>query len=44
MDEEIGTNQCFQADPDDLVRHIMGFGKGELYIFIHSKSGNFHGS
>ena len=30
VDEEIGTNKCFQADPDDLLRQIMGFGKGQL--------------
>lgn len=28
VDEEIGTTTSFQADPDDLLRHIMGFGKG----------------
>ena len=29
VDEEIGTTQCFQADADDLLRQIMGFGKGQ---------------
>jgi len=30
VDEEIGTMTRFQADPDDLLPHIMGFGKGIL--------------
>ena len=29
VDEEIGTTTKFEADPDDLIRNIMGFGKGE---------------
>lgn len=32
VDEEIGTTKCFQADPDDLLRQIMGFGKGQLHL------------
>ena len=29
MDEEIGTTSRFVADPDDLLPHIMTFGKGK---------------
>lgn len=30
VDEEIGTATYFKADSDDLIKHIMGFGKGKL--------------
>ena len=30
VDEEIGMISRFQADPDDLLPQIMGFGKGKL--------------
>lgn len=36
VDEEIGTMTRFQADPDDLLPHIMGFGRGMLYITLVS--------
>ena len=29
MDEEIGTIVRFQSDIDDILPHIMGFGRGE---------------
>lgn len=29
VDEEIGTTSRFIADPDDLLPHVMSFGRGE---------------
>ncbi len=29
IDEEIGSIQRFHGDVDDLLPHIMGFGRGE---------------
>ena len=37
MDEEIGTVARFQADPDDLLPQVMGFGKG-TYMYIRGNS------
>ncbi len=36
VDEEIGTITRFQADLDDILRHVMGFGKGAaIYTLSH---------
>jgi hypothetical protein len=43
VDEEIGTTKCFQADPDDLLRQIMGFGKGQLHPQLNTDYSNTKG-
>ena len=30
VDEEIGTTSRFVADPDELLPHIMAFGRGKV--------------
>lgn len=31
MDEEIGSVTRFNGDVDDMLPHIMGFGKGSMH-------------
>ncbi len=36
VDEEIGTITRFQADLDDILRHVMGFGKGAAILYNYT--------
>ena len=36
VDEEIGSMYRFFADPDELLPHVMNFGRGEKVVQQHA--------